>query len=114
MVSFRRKKGSSRSYPITPRSTIYQPASDQRIARETHARSLEDSRRSAEELQKDFDGAKTREKKVHVWRATQEEANRLQIGAHNMRNSPEARLRLGKEERVFRARAERMHDELYG
>lgn len=115
MTSFRRRQGSKKSYPISPKQgTVFGPPRDKAVAEEVHSRSIGDARSSARELQRDFDGAATRAKKERVWRATLEEANRLQVGSHNMRNSPEARFRLGREERVFRERAERMHAELYG
>lgn len=114
MPTFRREKGARKSHPITPRTgTIYGPPSDQHVAEETHARSLEDARASADQLDSDFRGAKTREKKKHVWRATLDEANRLEIASHNMRNSADARMRLSEEEKVFRSRADRMHRELF-
>lgn len=114
-MPFRRTKGARKSHPITPRgNTIYGPPESKQLAGEVHARSEADARRSAASLEKDFRESKTREKKVHVYRATLEEANRLEIGSNNSNNSPEARMRLRKEEGIFRAKADSMHRSLYG
>jgi hypothetical protein len=115
MVTFRRKKGAKRSHPVIPRKgTAFGPPENASLARDVHAQSREDARDSADQLQKDFDGARTREKKAEVYHATLNEANRLEIEAHNMNNGPEARESLAGRERVFRGSADRMHAELYG
>ena len=100
MTNFRRRKGSGKSYPITPR-TLY------------GARIVEDAEASAAELKRDFDSAKALDKKEHVWRAAQEEANRLKVGAHNHNNSVEARRRLSVENQIFQREADSMHKELF-
>ena len=111
-MSWRSKK-SGKHFPISQKGTLYRESSDQAISDEVHARDRKDAEASAAELTRDFRDAKTRDKKEHVWRATQEEANRLNVGAHNSNNSVEARRRLASEASIFQHAADRMHDDLY-
>jgi hypothetical protein len=93
--------------------TIFGAPEDKAIAREVHAASVSDAERSAKSLREDFAGAKERSKKEHLYRATLDEANRLEIGAHNMNNGPEARHSMREREEVFRSAANHMHSELW-
>ncbi len=93
--------------------TIFGAAEDQSIAREVHAESVSDAEKSARSLREDFASAKERSKREHIWRSTLDEANRLEIGAHNMNNHPDTRRNMAEREKVFRGAAARMHSELW-
>lgn len=112
-MQFRKRKGSKRSYPITPRNSLYGPPDDKHIASLVEGGSVAQSRASSEDLENEFRRSKTREKKEHIYRATQEEANRLEVAAHNHNNGAQTRANLREREIIFRDSANRMHDELY-
>lgn len=92
--------------------TAFGPAENQSLAAEVRAGSVEDSRTSADDLERDFREAKTPAHKKEVWHATELEANRLDIDAHNMNNGPAERASLAERSRIFRAKADEMHAQL--
>lgn len=114
MSSFRtRGRGGSRQvYPITPKGTAFGPAEHPSLEKAVHAESPEDARKSVADLDRMFRQASTDDRKESIRKATQLEANRLDIGAHNARNSVEARQSLAARAKIFDAAAERMGREL--
>ncbi|MDE2040539.1 MAG: CPBP family intramembrane metalloprotease [Elusimicrobia bacterium] len=112
LAAFRGRKG-GKPHPITPpKGTLYQEAENQSLAEDVHARSREDAEGSADRLMEDFRSAMTEAHRKEVWRATQEESNRLEAGSRNFRNSAVARSRLADEHALFQARADAMHRQL--
>ncbi|HEV2120578.1 MAG TPA: hypothetical protein VGS11_10830 [Candidatus Bathyarchaeia archaeon] len=114
-MSFRtRKKGSQaqkgKVFPVD--QTAFGPPEHPQLAKEVHAESQADARRSVQELERDFNSAKTDTKKEEIRKATQLEANRLDIGAHNANNSVEARESLAKRAMIFEGAAQRMKRDL--
>jgi ribosome-associated translation inhibitor RaiA len=91
--------------------TAFGAARNEQLATEVHAESVEDSRDSVDQLERDFRSAGPA-KKEEIRKATQLEANRLDIEAHNGRNSVEARESLMKRSRVFDSTAKRMDRDL--
>lgn len=111
-LSFRRRThGTARqrgkAFPTTGR-TAFGPPAHPGLAREVHAGSVSDARDSVRELERSFDEADTRSKREEIRKATQLEANRLEIEAHNGRNGAEARQSLSERAKVFEAAAKRM------
>lgn len=109
-MSFRTKGHgrSARHIPITPKQTAFGEAEHPKLAKDVHAGSVEDSRGSVRQLERDYRGAKTHEQRERIRKATQLEANRLGIGAHNANNSPEARRSLATRAGIFQRAADRM------
>jgi len=107
-----RTRGSRRGQRFHPR-TVFGEAQDQAIAQEVHATSVADAERSVKTLRSDFDSAKERSKKEHIWHSTLNEANRLEIGVHNMNYHPDVRANMAEREKVFRGAASHMHSELW-
>jgi hypothetical protein len=87
---------------------LFGPARHRDLEKAVHAESIADAERSAKELARKYNAAKTHDKKLRIKRATIQEANRLGVMANNPRISPEVRKNLREREEVFRRAAEKM------
>lgn len=102
----------ARHFMAHPKRTLYGAPADETLAREVHSSSVPDARASSGQVLRDFRDAKTAERRKELWRAANEEANRLFVGSHNFNNGSGARRRLAEESDIWRKAADSMHSEL--
>lgn len=109
-----RSKGHGRSRKVYPlnRPTAFGPAEHPELEKAVHAETITGARESIADLNRKFGSAHTLDQKEEIRKATQFEANRLNIGAHNGRNSATARQSLAERSKIFDRAAERMGREL--
>lgn len=116
-MSWRTNKRTGKHFPVRAgggrgKGTLFQEPENRSLAAEVHASSVEDAEESASKLMMDFRRAKTRRHKEEIRRATQEEANRLYVGAHDHNNSAAARKSLARRSEIFGAAAREMGRQL--
>ena len=113
-MSWSTNRRTGKHFQGRPQGTAFNPAEHPGLAKEVHAETPADARESVRDLDRSFREAKTHTGKERIRKATQLEANRLSIGAHNHNNSAEARKSLAARARIFDSAASRMDRQLRG
>ena len=104
-----RKKRSKRSN----KGGLFKPPRHKDLARIVTFESVSDARKAAKKLKQMFKNAKSCERKLTIYRATQYAANRARAGAKNPKFSPQTKRKWRKAAEVYEAAAEWM-EKRYG
>ena len=109
-----RRKRSKRSSKGRRRGGgLFKPARHKDLARIVTFESVSDARKAAKKLKQMFKNAKSCERKLTIYRATQYAANRARAGAKNPKFSPQTKKKWREVAEVYEAAAEWM-EKRYG